>query len=173
MASSKRLPLIVVLALFGIVARITPHPWNATPTIALSLFAGAHLSWRWSISLPVLILASTDLILGWHNTVLFTWGAFLLMPAVAAWIRRHPSAVGVACGSVTASTLFFLVSNFGVWVAGELYPRTWAGLAQCYVAAVPFFRTHVLGDLAFAALLFGGHALVQKTLLAARPTTAR
>jgi hypothetical protein len=68
----------------------------------------------------------------------------------------------VAGAALGASVLFFLGSNLGVWAGGVLYPRTLAGLAACYIAALPFFGATLLGDLLYAALLFGGLALVER-----------
>ena len=42
-----------------------------------------------------------------------------------------------------------------------MYPLTWQGLTQCYVAALPFLDKTVLGDLFWTAVLFGGAWLVQ------------
>ncbi len=59
------------------------------------------------------------------------------------------------------SVVFFLISNSGIWVAGKLYPLTMSGLAACYVAALPFFRNSIMGDLAYAALMFGSYHLLR------------
>jgi hypothetical protein len=67
----------------------------------------------------------------------------------------------VAIASIAGSVVFFLISNFGVWVAGRLYPVTMSGLAACYVAALPFFRNSVLGDLACTAVMFGSYHLLR------------
>jgi len=143
----------------GILARLVPHPWNVTPVMAIALFGGTYLSRRWAILLPLAIVAVSDVLIGWHNTVPFTWGAFVLTGALAWWIRRSPGPGRIAAGSLAGSTLFFLLTNFGVWLNGDLYPRTAEGLWRCYVAAIPFFRNALMGDLIFTAALFGGYAL--------------
>ena len=56
---------------------------------------------------------------------------------------------------VAGASLFFLVSNAGVWLTQDLYPASGAGLAACYVAALPFFHQTVLATLVYGALLFG------------------
>ncbi len=63
-----------------------------------------------------------------------------------------------------ASVLFFIITNFGAWLVGNLYPKTLAGLVSCYVAAIPFFRNTLLGDAVYTLVLFGGFALVQRYL---------
>ena len=165
--------LISGLIALGILARVVPHPWNATPTMAIALFAGTYLSRRWSLIMPLAIVAVSDLALGWHTTIPFTWGAFLLTGVIAWWIRRAPSASRVLGAALAGSTLFFLVTNFGVWITQDLYPRTPQGLWECYVAAIPFFRTALLGDLAYTTALFGGFALATGGAWAGRTSPSR
>ena len=161
--------LVYGLLMLGIVARLVPHPWNATPTMAIALFAGTYLNTRSALLLPLAIVAASDVLLGWHATVPFTWGAFLLTGLLAWWIRKSPSAGRIFTGAVAGSVLFFLVSNFGVWVVGGLYPRTMAGVWECYVAAIPFFRSALAGDLVYTAALFGGFAMASGRWVARSP----
>jgi hypothetical protein len=67
----------------------------------------------------------------------------------------------VGLASVGAALLFYLVTNFGVWTRGVLYPLTWEGLVTCYVAAIPFLRNAILGNAFYAIALFGGFSLAQ------------
>ncbi|MBI3997237.1 MAG: hypothetical protein HY352_06225 [Candidatus Omnitrophica bacterium] len=161
--------LVYGLIALGIVSRLVPHPWNATPVMAIALFAGTYLSKRWAILLPLIIVAVSDLIIGWHNTVPFTWGAFLLTGILAWGIRSRPTATRVLAGALGGSLLFFVLTNFGVWVAGGLYPRTIAGVWECYLAAIPFFRGTLVGDLLYTAVLFVGYNAVTHTRLARQP----
>ncbi|PIQ84124.1 MAG: hypothetical protein COV75_03945 [Candidatus Omnitrophica bacterium CG11_big_fil_rev_8_21_14_0_20_63_9] len=165
--------LILSLTVLGIVSRLIPHPWNATPVMAIALFAGTYLPRRWAIVLPLAILAVTDVVLLWHNTVPFTWAAFALTGALGWWVRQRVTAGRIAAAGLMGSVSFFLISNFGVWLVGELYPRTLDGLWQCYVAAIPFFRGTFFGDLTFTAALFGGYALVTHFHAAQEPARFR
>ncbi|MBI4343638.1 MAG: hypothetical protein HY601_02355, partial [Candidatus Omnitrophica bacterium] len=70
--------LVIGLLLLGVVARLVPHPPNATPVMAIALFGGTYLSKRWALLLPLAILVLSDLVLGWYPGISFTWGAFLL-----------------------------------------------------------------------------------------------
>ena len=161
--------LIYGLLLLGIVARLVPHPWNATPTMAIALFGGTYLPKRWALLLPLAIVAASDAVLGWHATIPFTWGAFLLTGMLAWWIRLRPTAARMLAGALAGSGLFFLLTNFGVWLIGGLYPRTIAGLWECYVAAIPFFRSNLAGDLVYTAALFGGCAMATGARAAGSP----
>ena len=73
--------------------------------------------------------------------------------------------------SLAGSVLFFVVTNFGAWLSDPAYPKTAAGLAAAYVAGIPFFQWTVLGTLAYAALLFGGFALLRQRLPALHART--
>ena len=148
------------LILLGIMSRLVPHPWNATPLTAIALFGGTYLSKRWSILLPLAIVALSDLALGWHSTIPFTWGAFAVTGWLAWLIRVQPSAGRILAGSLLGSVIFFLVTNFGVWTTQTLYPKTAAGLWECYVAGIPFFRNALVGDLVYTAALFGMYATI-------------
>ena len=148
------------LILLGIVSRLVPHPWNATPLTAIALFGGTYVSKRWSILLPLAIVAVSDVFLGWHSTIPFTWGAFAVTGWLAWWIRVQPSAARILGGSLLGSVIFFLVTNFGVWAAQTLYPKTASGLWECYVAGIPFFRNALAGDLIYTAVLFGMYATI-------------
>jgi len=158
--------MIIGFLLLGVLARLVPHPWNATPVMAIALFGGTYLSKRWAILLPLLIIAISDLILGWHSTIAFTWGAFILTGMLAWWVRRQPSSSRILMGALAGSMLFFVITNFGVWITGELYPRTFAGLWTCYAAAIPFFRSSLLGDLVYTTVFFGSYALATRPRLA-------
>lgn len=170
-AQEWRAPQWLVFGLIGLgaVSRLVPHPWNATPVMAIALFAGTYLPGRWGILAPLAAVAISDLAFGWHNTIPFTWGAFALTGLLGGWIRRRPAAGRIVTASLTGSVLFFLITNFGVWAVGELYPMTAAGFWQCYVAALPFFRGTLLGDLVYAAAFFGGYALIARPSLARSP----
>jgi len=99
------------LILLGILGRLVPHPWNVTPITAMALFAGAYLPRRWGLLIPLAAVAISDLFLGWHATIPFTWGAFALIGALGWWVRRSPSVGRIAAGTLTGSFLFFVITN--------------------------------------------------------------
>ncbi|MGH8248590.1 MAG: DUF6580 family putative transport protein [Gammaproteobacteria bacterium] len=168
-ASSTHPWLVAGLILSGIFARLVPHPWNATPVTAIALFGGTYLSKRWGVLLPLAIVVVSDLLIMWHRTVPFTWAAFALTGTLGWWLRRSPSPGRMLCASLTGSSLFFLITNFGVWAVGDLYPPTASGLWESYVAGLPFFRNTVAGDLIYTATLFGAYAALCACLPARNP----
>jgi hypothetical protein len=88
----------------------------------------------------------------------WVYGSFLLYVALgrlAARLERHLGPVSVLFGAVAGSVQFFLITNFAAWLGDALYPPTFAGLVQCYVAGLPFVRNTLLGDLFYTGVLFG------------------
>ena len=160
-----KLLLIIGLVLFAVSFRLMPHPANFTPIAALALFGGAVLPRRWALSLPLAAIVISDLFLGVHSLILFTWGSFLLIALLSSKYLNKIKPKLVIGGSLLASVLFFVVTNFGVWLEGRLYPLTTEGLIACYYNALPFFRNTLLGDLVFSVMLFGIYALVTKFVL--------
>lgn len=154
------LALMVLIAAFS---RLIPHPWNFTAIGAMALFGGAYFSSKkQSLIVPMVALLISDLVLGFHSTMVFVYGAFLLCVILGWNLREQKSITRVGGLALATSTLFFAVSNFGVWVMQSMYPMTFSGLVACYVAAIPFLDNQILGDLFFSGLLFGGYEAVKK-----------
>lgn len=157
---SKTTLLALSLIIIGIALRVIPHTANFAPVGAIALFGGAILSFRTALWLPLGIMVASDLIVGLHPTIAFTWGGFVLVGLFGTTLRNKRNLVRIPLGAIGAALIFYMISNFGVWLEGRLYPATWQGLADCYAMALPFLRTSLLADLAFSALFFGLYAFV-------------
>jgi len=68
-------------------------------------------------------------------------------------------------------SLFFFVTNFGHWLIDPVYAKNLVGLTQCYVAALPFFRNAILGDLFYTAGSLCGAVLIEKKTPSFKPLT--
>jgi hypothetical protein len=90
---------------------------------------------------------------------------------IGALSLRHPSLLRVGGAAAASSALFYAVTNFGVWLTLGTYPHSVAGFLACYVAAIPYFRNTLAGDLFYSALLFGGFALLQRGIPALQPAS--
>jgi hypothetical protein len=88
---------------------------------------------------------------------------------MGALVGSRVQPLKLAGASVAGSVLFFLVTNFGVWARDGLYAHTMAGLAECYVAAIPFFQNALVGDLFYTAALFGGFEFLRRAVPALSP----
>jgi hypothetical protein len=146
--------LAVLLVVFAALSRFLPHPDNFTPIAAMALFGGVYFGRRYAFIVPLAAMVVSDYFIGFHNTILYVYGSFILVGLIGIWLQKHKSVGWIFGATLTGSVLFFVVTNFGVWVTGA-YPQTFNGLVECYVAAIPFFRNTVLGDLLYVAVLFG------------------
>ncbi len=155
--TTSRLLLAVFLVVLGTSMRVVPHPWNLTPIGAVALFSGASFDRkRWSFVIPLSALFLSDVVIGFHSLMPVVYATFAMIVGIGFLLReRRDSPFAVGGGAVASATLFYLVTNFAVWVASPMYPHTAGGLAACYIAAIPFYGTMVAGDLLYAALLFG------------------
>ncbi len=155
-----QISLAVLFIILSVLIRVGPHLPNMAPIVGVGLFCGAYLPRRWAVAVPVLAMALGDLMLGWVPENLFGWIAVALSAALGFLLRKRRPAWTVVGASVIGSTLFFLISNFGVWVLGcgpGWYPPTLQGLAACLTAGVPFYRNGLVGDLVYTAVLFAGY----------------
>lgn len=160
--------LVVFFVAAGVLLRLVPHPWNVTPMTALALFSGAHLRTRTGAGILVAVLFLSDMVLGLHVTIPFTWGSFLLVLVLGRTLREGEFSLKVAGCSLAGSLLFFLITNFGVFLTGSMYGRDLAGLVACYTMALPFWRNSLIGDLSYTLLTFGLYHLAVHRLAPSR-----
>lgn len=169
--------MMIVLAAFS---RLIPHMPNFSPLAAMALFSAAHFQKKWiAFIIPLLSLWLSDLVL--NNVVYtayypsFTWfypgfywqyGSLLLIGFLGFLFLNTISVKKVLGTAISASLLFFLISNFGVWLGSSMYPQNFAGLITCYVAGVPFLKGTLIGDLFYTSVLFGVFALLQHNFVA-------
>lgn len=149
--------LFLVLA---VAVRFLPHPFTFTPVAAALLFWGAYRSRR-QLWIPVVALAVSDLLLDkfvyaypfkWDLVVTWAWYAAIVLLGTEVGKRITP--LRVIGASLASSISFFLLSNFAVWAAYEMYPKDLGGLMTSYTLALPFFRNALEGDLLFTSVMF-------------------
>jgi glucan phosphoethanolaminetransferase (alkaline phosphatase superfamily) len=171
--------LIVLLAAFS---RLIPHPANFAPIGAMALFSATVFSRRYqSFVIPIFSMWLSDLII---NNVLYaqyfgrfvwfypgfywTYGAFFIIGILGPVMIKKVRLNNLVAASLSASVIFFLVSNFGVWFSTTMYPKNWQGLLVCYTAGLPFLRNTLMGDLFYTGILFGAFELASKKLVVAK-----
>lgn len=158
--------------------------YNFTPVGALALFGGTYFSSRVkSYLFPLLLLFVSDLVLmstaafteykegllyaGWY----WTYGSFIIMVLIAEVFKKKVTILSVIVGGVLAAVSHYLISDFGVWLGGGIdfttgqpYTKNWAGFISCYVAALPYLKNMILGNLFYGAILFGGFELAKSKI---------
>lgn len=161
--------IILAILVLSFLFRLIPHIPNFTPLLSLAVFCGGYIDKKYSYILPLLLYVASDLIIGLHGVIFFTWGSIFLIALGAKFFlnpkKTYPkrqisshktSFFSTIFYTIFASLFFFIVTNFGVWFAGW-YPHNWTGLWQCYINALPFFRISLLGDIFFVSLLAGAY----------------
>lgn len=149
--------LLVFTGLFlaAVLSRLVPHGWNFTLMGAVFIFAGAYFKDRKiSVALMLSSLLVSDFFIGFHSMMPAVYAGFLAMIAVGTFLNVNASRIRIFGGAFMASLIFFIISNFGVWYEGQLYPMTFSGLIECYVMGIPFFGKQMIGDVGFALGLF-------------------
>jgi hypothetical protein len=165
--------LILAMILFAAIIRIVAHPWNLAPVGAMALFSGAVIRNRvMAFVFPLLAMLAGDFFIGFHKLMPVVYASFLISTAIGFWLRERRNVARVGGAVLLGAIQFFLITNFGVWMLLNTYPKTFAGLITCYAAGVPFFGNTLAGDMCYSALLFGGLILAERTYPALRPNAS-
>ena len=161
--SEYLIKLSYILIIFTILSRLLPLPYNFTSVGALSLYAGATLSIRTAWLVPCFALLITDAVSGFYNltVMVFVYAGFMLCTLCGYTLLTHKkSFLRITAGGVIAAFIFYLVSNFGMWLSGLNYPMTLNGLIECYLQGLPYLKVSLYADLIYSYFLFGIYALV-------------
>ena len=163
-----------LLVLLGIFTRLNPeHVHNLAPIGAIAVYAGARLSARWALAVPLVIMVATDLVLDLYlfpqyrrgpfdPSRLAVYGSYLAMVALGRWTSREARFAIPVAMTLAGSLLFFATTNFAVWASGmSLQPMTLPGLLACFGDAVPFYRATLTADVFGAVALFGVDAALR------------
>lgn len=179
MRITKRI-IIALILLTAVCAlyRIFPgRPWGFAPQIAMAVFGGAIFikNKKWAFAVPLLSMFLSDVLYEvlynvgvsvmpgfyegqWQNYILFA-----LLTTVGFLIKKI-NILNVLLASIAAPTLYFLLSNFAVWIGGGglSRPKTFGGLLMSYNDGLPFYQNSIYATVFFSVVLFGGYYLIQK-----------
>jgi hypothetical protein len=174
-----RFSVLLGIVTFATITRIvTPpllgHPSNFAPINALALFSGCYFGGRLiKYIIPLLSVWVGDLFIDYmymHKFMLFyngfywQYACYILMVVIGIMISGKVKPIRLLTASISSSVLFFVITNFGVWIGSGWYPHSSIGLAACYTAAIPFFSSTLLSDMAYSALFFGSFELAQSRI---------
>ncbi len=161
----------------GAILRLLPHPHNMTPIAAMALMGGLYIGRKYlAYIIPFVTLFFSDLILNntinriffegsegiilWDDYMLYTYIAFGLTVVLGSLLKSTRGLKLIVSGTLLSSLLFFLITNLGTWMSGVIYPKDFAGLLACFVAAIPFFINTLIGNLVFIGVFVFGIELV-------------
>jgi hypothetical protein len=182
---AREAAIFAALVSSGVALRLAGHEWpNFAPVAAMALFAGYFFrSALVAVCVPLTVMAISDQFLGGYHwgVMVLVYGMLVFPVLLRGWLRqtfvlgrgrlsaRLTPLAGLLSCSLLSSILFFVVTNFGVWLGFATYETSWSGLCECYMAAIPFFRYTLAGDLFFAVVLFGSYALALSMAPARQP----
>lgn len=153
---SKRNLVLLTIIVAAAFTRLIPHYPNFTAIGAVALFGGTYFDKKYlSFAVPFIVLFLTDLILGLHATMWAVYLSFALIVVIGFNLRDKRKIASIGLSALSASVLFFIITNFAAWLTSPFYPSTLAGLVESYVAAIPFFQYNLLGDLFYVGVIFG------------------
>jgi hypothetical protein len=165
MSNNTTRPLALGMTVLGGLARMSQN-LNFAPVGAISLFAGARLRGWQAYALPIILMLVTDPFLGGYSFATpFVYASFLINVWIGSRLRQTENPGLIAGAALFGSMQFFVLSNFGTWLAPHGYPHTMGGLATCFAAALPFLRHTAIADLFYTAVMFGVHALLSRMVV--------
>ncbi len=130
-------------------SRFIPHPPNFTSLLALSFYVPVLLGLKFIPSL-IISFAITDIVIGYHTGTFFTWGSVFLIGLISQFFAK--TLISRMSGALIGALIFFIVTNFGVWVSGA-YGYSLSGFLTCYVLAIPFFGYSLISTIVFSSLI--------------------
>jgi len=146
----------LTIILLAVVARLIPHAPNFAPIGGLALFSGANFKKKSALLIPLAVMFISDIFLGFHKTIPYVYVSFIIIALIGGLIKNNKWQ-SIFAASLVSSVLFFLITNFGVWVTGAMYQKNLSGLMQSYAFGIPFFRNTLISDLFYTFSFFYGY----------------
>ena len=153
------LPYIFIVLALGL--RFAARPIAFTSVSAALLFFGARAS-RKNAWIPWVLAVASDIVMNrmvysypltWD--LLVTWAFYAGVLGLGMLLRNTNSPWRIGGAALFSSLSFFVISNFAVWASYHtLYAATLRGLENCYIAAIPFYRTAFAADLIWTGIFF-------------------
>jgi len=122
----------------------------------MALFSGAFFSNRLlAYTVPLVAMLISDYLIGFHSAIFYVYAGMALTVVIGGCVKQITVfRVGVA--AITATFVFFLITNFAAWLHHDMYPKNLNGLMQAYIAGLPFMRNALLANLLFSYIAFFG-----------------
>jgi hypothetical protein len=156
--------LILLMIVVGVGLRFSSEIPNFTPMFAIALFSGYFFRNKIiAITTPLIIQIVTDYFLGFHADMFAVYASFALISLVGMINRDKYSFGSSVSYSVVSAFMFYLITNFSVWLTADFYSKDFNGLVSCYTLALPFFKNTLISSVSFSTILFGIYSLILKT----------
>lgn len=155
MKNKNTIIVFVTLFLLAVLSRWVSHLWNFTLVGGAFIFAASYFTdKKISVVLMLVTMLISDYIIGFHSQMISVYLGYLVMLGFGFMLVPGANRLKILGYSFAGTLAFYLITNLGVWMEGALYPRTLAGLMDCFVMAIPFYRNQLISDVLSAALFF-------------------
>ena len=156
------------LIILAIASRFLPHPPNFTAVLSVGIFAGfLFRNKALGYIIPIIAMIASDIILGMHSTMWAVYFSIIIAGFIGTKIKK--SIMGnIALSSLISAVMFFVITNFAVWLNGIMYPMNFQGLISCYISAIPFFGYTLLSTIVYSFILFEIYSLFEKNIFSKR-----
>lgn len=170
--SNKIIISFAALIIIAVAYRFIPLPkgvYGFTPMFAMAIFGGVVFrnDKKLAFVLPLATMFISDIIFqllynagrssiaGFYEGQLLNYILYAVTVCIGFFVKRI-NVKNILIASVAAPTLFYILSNFSVWLSTDFYSKTFAGLGQSYVAGLPFyFPWSIVSTIVYAGILFG------------------
>ena len=142
--------LFILLTFFAAFSRLAPHPPNFTPILSIALFCGISFRNKYIFLIPLFSMLISDYFIGYHSVIMYVYISLLIIFFIGKYLIKENSFNSTMILSLSSAIIFFIISNFGVWIVG--YPKTISGFIACYVAALPFLSNTLISTLLFSSV---------------------
>ena len=158
--------IYICLILFSGLSRLVPHPWNLTPILAACLFSGYKIKpIGLAIFIPIFTVFISDILLGIYNGISWVYISYIFIIGIGLFLSKFNSIQSKIISTISGTLIFFLISNFGVWISAELYPKSIDGLISCYLAGIPFYKNTLIGTVFYSSVFFTISELLEKRII--------
>jgi hypothetical protein len=145
--------IILILSLAFI--RLLPHAPNFSPIIAISIYAGIKFNNKYlALVVPIFSMVVSDYFIGFHSSMLAVYFCIILNVFIGIFFSRNFTLIRYIYLSFLGACIFFIITNFSVWLLSNMYPASIEGLASCYILALPFFQNTLVSTLFFGCIIF-------------------
>jgi hypothetical protein len=168
---NKNILIGVILIITASMCRVYQPIYNFAPIVAISLFSGyVFKNKKTAISIALIASLLGDLLISYinkyplfHNTFAFVYGSYILIALLGNKLYNAKLNWNkLAILGVSSSLLFFIITNLGVWLVGNIYNKNIDGLIDCFVAAIPFYKHSFLSDLIYIPVIFGAYSILRQ-----------
>ena len=155
--------IIFVIILFAAFSRLLPHPPNFTPILSICLFSGIMFNKKkYAYSIPLIFMLISDFVIDYYSLMFWVYLSLVIIITIGYLLKEKISKIKIIYGILMSSMIFYILSNFGVWLGSSFYTQNLSGLLSCYIAGLPFFQNNLLSNIFFSCIIFYSYKIIIK-----------